>query len=158
MRREGASRAARIGLDYATFGNHEFDLRKTDFDKRMAESTFVWFSSNVTGEDGQAFPKVPANVVLTARDGAGRQTRIGMFGLTIDSNAAAYVRYLDPFETARRQVADLTATSDVIVALTHLAINQDEALAESVPASRWCSAGTSTRTSTCTAATTSCAC
>jgi len=123
----------RIGLDYATFGNHEFDLQKADFDKRMAESTFVWFSSNVTGEDGQAFPKVPANVVLTARDGAGRQARIGMFGLTIDGNAAAYVRYLDPFETARRQVADLTATSDVIVALTHLAINQDEALAESVP-------------------------
>ncbi|MEX2270711.1 MAG: bifunctional metallophosphatase/5'-nucleotidase [Vicinamibacterales bacterium] len=122
----------RIGLDYATFGNHEFDLRKADFDKRMAESKFTWFSSNVLGEDGKPFPNVPANVVVAAK-GGGRELRIGMFGLTIDSNAAAYVRYRDPFETARAQMADLKGKSDVIVALTHLAIDQDVALAETVP-------------------------
>ena len=123
----------RIGLDYATFGNHEFDLRKADFDKRMAESTFRWVSSNVLGDDNRPFPNVPANAVLTAKNAAGRELRIGMFGLTIDSNAAAYVRYLDPFETARRQAAELKAKSDLVIALTHLAIAQDEALAESVP-------------------------
>lgn len=122
----------RIGLDYATFGNHEFDLRKTDFDKRMAESKFTWVSSNVLGADGRPIPNTPANVVIAARNSAGRELRIGMFGLTIDSNAAAYVRYRDPFETAREQVADLKGKSDVVVALTHLAINQDEALAENV--------------------------
>ena len=123
----------RIGLDYATFGNHEFDLRKADFDKRMAESKFAWISSNVLGEDGKPFPNTPANVVLRAKNSAGGELRIGMFGLTLDSNAAAYVRYRDPFDTAREQVAALKGQSDVIIALTHLAISQDEALAETIP-------------------------
>ena len=123
----------RIGLDYATFGNHEFDLRKADFDKRMTESRFTWFSSNVLAENTQPFPNVPPNVVVTAKGGDGRLLRIGMFGLTIDSNAAAYVRYRDPFETARAQVAALKDKADVIVALTHLAIDEDVKLAETVP-------------------------
>ncbi len=121
------------GLGYATFGNHEFDLRKADFDKRMQESKFTWFSSNVLGADGQPLPNTPAHVVLTATNASGRQLRIGMFGLTIDSNAAAYVRYRDPHETALAQVADLKGKSDIIVALTHLAFQQDERLAETVP-------------------------
>jgi 5'-nucleotidase / UDP-sugar diphosphatase len=125
----------RICLDYATFGNHEFDLRKPDFDKRMAESKFAWFSSNVLGADGKPLPNTPANVVLNlARGGRGGPVmRLGMFGLTIDSNAAAYVKYTDPFETARAQVAELKGKADVIVALTHLAFPQDEQLAETVP-------------------------
>lgn len=122
----------RIGLDYATFGNHEFDLRKPDFDKRMAESKFTWFSSNVLGQDGNPIPNVPASVVVTAKGRGDRELRIGMFGLTIDSNTAAYVRYRDRFETARDQVADLKAKSDIIVALTHLNIEDDVRLAETV--------------------------
>jgi 5'-nucleotidase / UDP-sugar diphosphatase len=128
----------RIGLDYATFGNHEFDLRKENFDKRMAESKFTWFSSNVFATDMRPFPNVRQNVVLTVPElklqpTAGRMLRIGMFGLTIDSNSADYVRYADPVETARQQVAALKDKADVIIALTHLAIAQDEQLAESVP-------------------------
>src|SRR5687768_7351132 len=79
----------RVGLDYATFGNHEFALRKPDFDKRMAESKFTWFSSNVLGQDGAPIPNVPQNVIVAAK-GRRETLRIGMFGLTIDSNAAAY--------------------------------------------------------------------
>jgi 5'-nucleotidase len=123
----------RAGLDYATFGNHEFDLKKPDFDKRMAESKFVWFSSNVLSQDGSAIPNVPANVVLTAKGPGGRSLRIGMFGLTIDSNTATYVKYREPFEIARAQVAELKGKSDIVIGLTHLNIDQDIELAETVP-------------------------
>jgi 2',3'-cyclic-nucleotide 2'-phosphodiesterase (5'-nucleotidase family) len=36
-----------LGLDYVTFGNHEFDLTQSDLISRMNESTFKWISSNV---------------------------------------------------------------------------------------------------------------
>ncbi len=123
----------RLGLQYAVFGNHEFDLRKADFDQRMQESQFAWVSSNVFGADGAPFPGAKTNVVLTATNSGGATLRIGMFGLTLDSNNADYVSYKDPYETARAQVAALKGESDVIIALTHLAFAQDEQLAETVP-------------------------
>ena len=122
-----------VGLNYATFGNHEFDLSKADFDQRMKESSFRWVSSNVTGTDGAPFPGVPPNVIITASNRSGRQVRVGLFGLTIDSTNNSYVRYTDPIEAARRQVDALKGGTDAIVALTHLSLEQDEALAEAVP-------------------------
>ncbi len=123
----------RAGLDYATFGNHEFDLREADFDKRMAESQFTWVSSNVFDDKGTPIPVSRTNVVLTAKNPAGRTLRIGLFGLTLDSNNAPYVSYKDPYETARAQVVALKNASDIVIALTHLAFAQDEQLAETVP-------------------------
>jgi 2',3'-cyclic-nucleotide 2'-phosphodiesterase (5'-nucleotidase family) len=34
-----------LGLDYVTFGNHEFDLSQTELIARMNESTFKWISN-----------------------------------------------------------------------------------------------------------------
>ena len=39
-------------LDLATFGNHEFDLKYKDVQKRLDESTFEWVSSNVEQVSG----------------------------------------------------------------------------------------------------------
>jgi 5'-nucleotidase/UDP-sugar diphosphatase len=122
-----------LGLSHATFGNHEFDLDEADFRQRLRESLFQWVSSNVLGAGGAAFPGVPSNVVITASNGSGRQARIGLFGLTINATRKDYVRYLDPIETARTQVEALKNTTDFIIALTHLSLEQDEALAEAVP-------------------------
>src|SRR6059036_4047398 len=36
-----------IGLDFATFGNHEFDFGPTVLLERMNESKFLWLSANV---------------------------------------------------------------------------------------------------------------
>ena len=123
----------RVGLKYATFGNHEFDLAKSDFDERLKESQFRWVSANVTGADGEPFPGVVTRTVIIAANSAGRQMRLGLFGLTLDINKQAYVRYADPIETARKQVEALKNEANVIVAITHLSFDQDEALAEAVP-------------------------
>src|SRR6185295_19046837 len=37
-----------LGVDWATFGNHEFDVSEAAFHKRIAEGTFHLVSSNVT--------------------------------------------------------------------------------------------------------------
>src|SRR5207237_79540 len=79
------------GLNYAAFGNHEFDLSPTEFEQRLKESSFRWVSSNVHAADGTPFMNVAPNLVITAANPSGRQLRIGLFGLTIDSNTAKWV-------------------------------------------------------------------
>jgi len=51
-----------LGLDFATFGNHEFDLPKDQFRARLRESAFTWFSSNVTDGLGNPYPGVPRHL------------------------------------------------------------------------------------------------
>ena len=48
------------GLDYATFGNHEFELDRDSLVRRIAESEFTWLSANCVEAGGAPFPGVPA--------------------------------------------------------------------------------------------------
>ena len=59
-------------LDYATFGNHEFELPRDTLVARIAESNFQWISSNCTQADGSPFPKV---LPLGHRPGVGAPGR-----------------------------------------------------------------------------------
>ena len=117
-----------VGLDYATFGNHEFDLKQDTLAQRIAESKFKWFSSNVDGLTG-----VPRNVIFTEKNSEGKSMRIGLFGLTIGSNNATYVSYEDPISVAKEQVAALRDKVDVVIAVTHLNLDGDIQLVQSVP-------------------------
>jgi 5'-nucleotidase/UDP-sugar diphosphatase len=122
-----------LGLNYATFGNHEFDLNQEQLTRRLGESRFKWFSSNVTDAGGQPFPNVPANIVFTAKNDEGKEVRVGLFGLTVDSNPAAYVAYRDAVAVAKEQVTALRENVDVVIAVTHLNLDGDIRLAQSVP-------------------------
>jgi 5'-nucleotidase/UDP-sugar diphosphatase len=121
------------GFDYATLGNHEFDISQEDFLQRLGESKFTWFSSNVDNATGQMFPKIQRAPILTAKGDRGATVHIGLIGLTLDSNPAGYVRYRDPIETAKTQVAALRGKVDAIVAVTHLSLEEDQKLAAAVP-------------------------
>lgn len=124
-----------MGLDFATFGNHEFDLKEGPFRSRLAESRFRWVSSNVGDAAGAPFPGVPERLVVEVASGAdgGPAVKLGLFGLTLDSNRKDYVGYRDPLTAAREQVAALEAEADLVVALTHLALADDRELAAAVP-------------------------
>ncbi|MEA2932117.1 MAG: hypothetical protein QOI56_902 [Actinomycetota bacterium] len=122
-----------LGLDYATFGNHEFDLSQEQLSQRLAESKFTWISSNVAQADGRPLPNVPANAMFTVRNATGTAIRVGLFGLTVSSNPAAYVTYRDPVEVAKEQVAALRAQVDILVAVTHLSLADDIDLVQKVP-------------------------
>ncbi|MGI0493663.1 bifunctional metallophosphatase/5'-nucleotidase [Alkalinema pantanalense CENA528] len=122
-----------LGLDYATFGNHEFDISEQQFNQRLKESKFQWFSSNVLDRTGISFPNVPKSVVFNVKGNKGSTVRVGLIGLTIASNPVDYVRYQDVLEAARQQVKDLRDRADILVAVTHLSIDQDHQLAEAVP-------------------------
>jgi 5'-nucleotidase/UDP-sugar diphosphatase len=120
------------GVQWATLGNHEFDVSEAAFHARMAQARFQTVISNATDASGRQFEHtVPSAVVaLRAND---RTIRVGLIGLVIDSNPKAWVRYQPPIEAAKAQVAALRGRTDVIVALTHLALISDQRLAEAVP-------------------------
>lgn len=121
-----------MGLDLATFGNHEFDLKEGQLLDRLAESRFRWTSANVTRASGGAFPGVSPHAVLTAR-GLGGSVRIGVVSVTLASNPVDFASYADPLESFRREVESLRGQVDVVVGLTHLDFAEDQALAEGVP-------------------------
>ncbi|MBI4537916.1 MAG: bifunctional metallophosphatase/5'-nucleotidase [Gemmatimonadetes bacterium] len=121
------------GLDLATFGNHEFDLRAQAFYQRLRESQFAYVSSNVLDSLGAAYPGVVPRRILTFPGPEGGRARIGVVAATVDANAQPYVRYRDPVTSIREQVALLRDSVDAIVALTHLSLAQDQALVEAIP-------------------------
>jgi 5'-nucleotidase len=122
-----------MGLDWATFGNHEFDLSESAFRQRMAEQKFKIVSSNVTDASGRLFDGSVRSTVVPVRAG-GRDLRIGLIGLTINSTSKAWVKYLPPIDAARSEIAQLRASGpvDAVVALTHLSLAGDEALVAAV--------------------------
>jgi 5'-nucleotidase len=111
-------------LDYATFGNHEFEIPRDTLVARIAASKFKWVSSNCTEGTGRAFPGVLPWDTLTVQ---GR--KIGIFGLTIVEQYRSYVRCVNP-DTAARVAVDTLARlgAEFIVGLTHQTLAADRAL------------------------------
>ena len=124
-----------LGLDVATFGNHEFDFGPPTLLARMRESRFAWVSSNVLDRaTGQPFGGARATH-LVERDGVA----VGFFGLTVadtpqTSSPGPGVEFRDPIATARGAVADLrTGRRPIVVAVTHQDMPADERMAREVP-------------------------
>jgi 5'-nucleotidase len=120
-----------MGLEWATFGNHEFDIDEKAFRTRLTEMRFTLISSNVSNAAGQPFEGIPRSGVATVR-AAGRDLRIGFIGLTLPFNRRPWVRYADIVSSARPQVAALGRV-DALVALTHQNMAEDEALLAEMP-------------------------
>lgn len=121
-----------MGLDWATFGNHEFDVSEAAFRAHLAQATFRIVSTNVTDANGQPFPGVPTSIIVPVSVGT-RTIKLGLIGVTIGSTKKAWVAYRDPIEAARAEVAKLRGQVDAIVALTHLSLAQDAEFVTQVP-------------------------
>lgn len=120
-----------IGLDYATFGNHEFDFGPDVLRERMQESRFKWIASNVIDKNtGKPFGNA-ASYVVREFDGV----KVGIFGLVlpdtkVTSRPGPDIEFLSPCETARKIVKELHEQGvKTIVALTHLSMREDKEVA-----------------------------
>jgi 2',3'-cyclic-nucleotide 2'-phosphodiesterase (5'-nucleotidase family) len=117
-------------LDYATFGNHEFELPRDTLVARIAASRFKWISANCTESSGAAFPGVQAWDTVRMR---GRL--VGIFGLTLQGAYREYVRCADPDSAAKAAIDTLGKVgAEYIVGLTHQTIAADRALIRREPA------------------------
>lgn len=121
-----------VGLDWAVFGNHEFDIREAEFLARVRESRFGHVAGNVSDTAGHLFPNTVRRAVVTL-PARGGPVRVGLVGVTLDANRAAYVRYDDPLATLRRDIAALRDSVDLLVALTHQTLAEDQRVVELFP-------------------------
>lgn len=122
-----------IGADVAVPGNHEFDFGPGIAARRIGESKFPWLGANVLGKDGK--PAVGMAALHTVKVG---DFTVGFFGLLDPQTATlsspgADIAFASVTETAAASVARLQEMgADVIVALTHLSMADDLALARGV--------------------------
>lgn len=121
------------GLDWATLGNHEFDISESLLKQRLAESRFRYVISNVTDTTGALFPRTERHAVLEVCTRTGRTVRVGLVGTLTPVNRTAYVRYDDQYGAVRREVAALKDSVDAIVAITHQYYYEDDHLASEIP-------------------------
>jgi 5'-nucleotidase len=119
------------GLDYATFGNHEFDFGPDVLKERIRESKFGWVAANVIDKKtGRIFGDVPRFVI---REFGG--VKIGIFGIVLPetkttSRPGPDVEFRNACDTAKEVVSEIHAGgAKVVVALTHLSMREDKELA-----------------------------
>ena len=120
-----------IGLDYATFGNHEFDFGPDVLQERIKESKFSWIAANVIDtRTNQPFGDAKRYVV---REFGG--VKVGLFGLVlpetkITSKPGPNVEFRNACDTAKEVVSELHGQGvKVVIALTHLSMREDKEVA-----------------------------
>ncbi|MEP7383958.1 MAG: bifunctional metallophosphatase/5'-nucleotidase [Gemmatimonadota bacterium] len=121
-----------VGVDWTTLGNHEFDVSEDAFRQRVAESRFRYVASNVHDSTGRPLAGVAAHAIITV-DAGGQRVRVGLIGVVIASNHQPWVGYDDPVTSLQAHAAMIRDSVDVLVALTHLTVAQDQRVAEEVP-------------------------
>lgn len=122
-----------MGLDYAVLGNHEFDISEQQLKSRIKESKFKWVTANVFQASGKPFEQVENNDIIEFKNPSGKGVRVGLFGVCTDMAKKNWVSYRNALEVSKEQVAALKKKSDVIIALTHLSIDEDKRIAAEVP-------------------------
>lgn len=123
-----------LGLDWATLGNHEFDLPEAAFRARLTQGRFPIVTSNITDAAGTPFANTREFAVVSVRAG-GRDFAVGLIGLTMQSDPKPWAKYGPVVESAKAAIAKIHATGpvDAIIALTHLPMSEDQALVTAVP-------------------------
>lgn len=120
-----------IGLDYAVFGNHEFDFGPEVLRERIKESTFKWLNANaIDKKTGRPFGDVQPYVI---REFEG--VKIGIVGLVLPdtkftSRPGPDVEFRNVCETARAVIPEMRSRgAQTVIALTHLTMREDKELA-----------------------------
>lgn len=120
-----------IGLDYAVFGNHEFDFGPDELAARVSESRFKWLGANVVDKrTGRLFADAAEYVI---RDFGG--VRVGIFGITLPetkttSSPGPNVDFRASCDAAKEAIGKIRAAgARAVVALTHLSLKEDKELA-----------------------------
>lgn len=132
-----------MDFDLVTFGNHEFDLNENELLARLEESQFPWTSANVehvtsTGtkpfyyNDNGAKKPIPTEYIIEIPIDEEQTLPIGFFSVTINSTIQDYVSYKDYYEAAHEAYQNLQKEAKVIIGLTHLSLDMDKELAESM--------------------------
>lgn len=122
------------GYDAMCMGNREFHFLETGLRHKIGWADFPVLSANIRPTNHSDLP-VKSSITLL-RNGL----RVAIFGLTVpmitermlSRKVSAYV-FDDPIETAAKVVPELRKNADLVIALTHIGLNNDRKLASDVP-------------------------
>jgi 2',3'-cyclic-nucleotide 2'-phosphodiesterase (5'-nucleotidase family) len=131
------TRMSETGYDAMTLGNREFHVADSLLRLKINKAMFPILCANVRWREdrGEMLPLVP-HLIKTLPDGL----RVGVFGLTVPmvtprmaARVVSAFLFDDPVATARAQIAMLRSQVDVLIALTHIGLREDERLAPACP-------------------------
>eukprot|EP00158_Paraphelidium_tribonemae_P009581 Partr_v1_DN28904_c0_g1_i4_m24948 putative 5'-nucleotidase len=126
-----------FGIDIACYGNHDLDFGLPQLTKLAGACNFPWLMSNVVNaENGQ-----PICNGLEYWTCSKLGVNIGVIGIAEDEwlqtipNLPEFVKFLPFVEKARELARMLKQTKqvDVVIALTHMRLPNDEILSANVP-------------------------
>lgn len=134
-----------IGLDYAAFGNHEFDLDEVSLQKRINESQFDWIATNVKhrkNNELKLFAKVqngikedfPTHRIIEFKTESGKSFQIGLISPCLDANKQDFVHYDEIYSSIQNELEKLKGNCDFVVSLSHLDKEDDLEMARRFPA------------------------
>ena len=132
------------GMDFAVFGNHEFDINEAELQSRINESKFTWIASNsfhktdaglvpFAKTKAQGAVPFPETYIMHVKDADGTTAKIGFIGINIPFNKASYVSYTDPLLTAEKLYTQIKDSCDAVIAFTHQLMQDDILLAKKLP-------------------------
>jgi 5'-nucleotidase / UDP-sugar diphosphatase len=126
----------RCGFEVSALGNHEFDMGQELLKKRMLQAKFPFICCNMDGTDAVVGQLRPYTILH-----AGNDISIAMLGLIqLDDNGlpSAHpsnmkdVKFINGL-TKAREYTSLKKEHGILIALSHLGIDDDIRLADSVP-------------------------
>ena len=126
----------RCGFDVTAMGNHEFDMGQALLKKRILQAKFPFICGNMDGSESQVGQLRPYTILH-----AGSDISIAMFGLIqLDDNGLPSshptnmkdVKFVNGL-TKAREFAPLKKEYGILIALSHLGIDDDIRLADSMP-------------------------
>ena len=115
----------RVGIDLATFGQHDFDFGAAHAERLVRRSTFPWITANLVDEEGRPFASLPTRRIVRVGGLA-----IGFVGVTDDLGTTTperAVRQIDLVRTAAREAAALRregAEAIVVLAQAGFEVNR----------------------------------
>lgn len=117
------------GLDYATFGNHEFDDSRQTLVARVAESRFKWTNANCMSADGAPIPGVSQWDTVTISG-----VKFGVFGVSLLQAYPRWIKCGNPDSAVHATIPKLKAEgAEFIVGLTHVARAEDSTFLANEP-------------------------
>ena len=131
------TRMSETGYDAMTLGNREFHVADTLLRLKLSRAAFPVLSANIRWRDdqGETLPVAPSwNKTLP------NGLRVAVLGLTVPMVTPRMTARLvsafvfdNPIETAKAQIARLRPDADLLIALTHIGLREDERLAAACP-------------------------
>lgn len=124
------------GYDAMAIGNREFHFLRPGLHSKIKLARFPVLCANIRAP-GAGNPLAPIRPSIVVQAGG---YKVALFGLTVPMITRSMLAgkfspywFEDPIESAREIVPSLRDKVDVVIALTHMGIKEDEALAQAAP-------------------------